>query len=228
LTWRRRPHRTRALPVRAWRGAPSPPPAAEARCRKVLAILARDGTRYAVYVEDPNTDPVIMALATPDGTCEVQIPKDRYDPFAVLAMVEGWEREPDPLWWRVAIADPGGRTVEVDTPSGYTLTDCHAYALRYHGPGCTVTPLAELPKPRASVNLDEALAAACEGTGITPETFRSLLSPEDIKDIEAGSIPDETLKGYAMSFTEAIRSGRIYGAGGPHSSLTRHCNGFLR
>jgi hypothetical protein len=32
-----------------------------------------------------------MALATPDGTCDVLIPKDRYDPFAVLATVQGWE-----------------------------------------------------------------------------------------------------------------------------------------
>jgi hypothetical protein len=23
-----------------------------------------------------------------------------------------------PLWWRVSIVEPGGRTVEVDTPSG--------------------------------------------------------------------------------------------------------------
>jgi hypothetical protein len=34
-----------------------------------------------------------MALATLDGTCEVLIPRDRCDPFAVLAMVEGWNRE---------------------------------------------------------------------------------------------------------------------------------------
>ena len=43
-------------------------------CRqKILAILARDGGRYAV-AEDHNTDPVFMALATPKLTCEVQIP----------------------------------------------------------------------------------------------------------------------------------------------------------
>jgi hypothetical protein len=67
-------------------------PASEARRQKVLALLARDGTRYAALVEDPNTDPVVMALATPAGTCDVLIPKDRYDPFAVLTMVEEWER----------------------------------------------------------------------------------------------------------------------------------------
>jgi hypothetical protein len=55
---------------------PLPLSAAEARRRKVLA-LARDGKRYAVYVEDPDTDPVIEALATPAGTCELLIPRDR-------------------------------------------------------------------------------------------------------------------------------------------------------
>lgn len=70
---------------------PPLPPEAEARRRRVLAIQARDGTHYAVLVEDPNTDPVILALATPAGTCELLIPRDRYDPFAVLAMMEGWE-----------------------------------------------------------------------------------------------------------------------------------------
>jgi hypothetical protein len=33
-------------------------------------VLARDGGRYAVAVEDADTDPIIRALATPDGTCE--------------------------------------------------------------------------------------------------------------------------------------------------------------
>jgi hypothetical protein len=75
-------------------------------------------TDYAVLVEDPNTDPVGMALSTPDGTCDVLIPKDRYDPFAVLAIVKEREREaaePPPVWGRVVITEPGGRTVEVDT-----------------------------------------------------------------------------------------------------------------
>jgi hypothetical protein len=79
--------------VRAGQPDPLPPltPAQEARRQRVLAIQARDRTHYAVLVEDPNTDPVITALATPDGTGELAIPRDRYDPFAVLAMVEAWE-----------------------------------------------------------------------------------------------------------------------------------------
>jgi hypothetical protein len=82
-----------ARQVRAGQPDPLPPltPAQEARRQRVLAIQARDRTHYAVLVEHPNTDPVIMALATPDGTCDVLIPKYRYDPFAVLAMVEAWE-----------------------------------------------------------------------------------------------------------------------------------------
>jgi hypothetical protein len=81
-------------------GAPDPLPplsrAAEARRRKVLALLARDGGQYAVLVEDPNPDPIILSLATPDGTCEVLIPKDRYDPFKVMDTLKGWSARPPP------------------------------------------------------------------------------------------------------------------------------------
>ena len=73
-----------------------------------------------------------------------------------------------------------------------------------------MTPIAGLPKPRAPVDLDEVLAAACDGVaGITPELFRSLLSPEDVADIEAGAIAVETLTAYARSFAEGLASGRI-------------------
>jgi hypothetical protein len=65
----------------------------EVRRQKAFAMLGRDGGRYAVAVDDVGTDPVVMALATPDGTCEISIPRDGYDPFAVLAMVEGWNLE---------------------------------------------------------------------------------------------------------------------------------------
>ena len=123
--------------------------------------------------------------------------------------------DPGALWWRIAILEPGGRTVEVDTPSGWTLGEWQAYAARYHGDGCAVTPLVALPKPRAPVNLDEALGAACEGVaGITVEVFRSLLWSEDIKDIEAGGIPVETLRVYAESFAVGMRSRRIVVPGG--------------
>jgi hypothetical protein len=113
------------------------------------------------------------------------------------------------LWGRVAITEPGDRTVEVDSPSGWILPDWQAYAERYHGPGCAVTPIAGLPKPRAPVNLEQSLAGACEGVAITPEVFRSLLSREDLDDIEAGGIHRKTLGAYALSFAEGMRSGRI-------------------
>jgi hypothetical protein len=45
--------------------------------------------------------------------------------------------------------------------------------------------------------------------GITPDVFRSLLSPEDVGDIAAGTIHPKTLKAYALSFAEGMRSGRI-------------------
>lgn len=49
--------------------------------------------------------------------------KDRYDPFAVLAMVEGWggegqDAEAGRLWWRVPSRNLVAGTVEVDRPSG--------------------------------------------------------------------------------------------------------------
>ena len=81
-------------------------------------------------------------------------------------------------------------------------------------PTGSVTPIAGLPEPGVPVNLDETLAAACDGVGITPEVFRSLLSPEDLDDIAAGDIPVETLHAYALSFARGLRSGRIAGPSG--------------
>jgi hypothetical protein len=78
-----------------------------------------------------------------------------------------------------------------------------------------VTPISGLPKPQAPIKLDEALRAACEGVeGIAVEVFRSLLSPEDIDDIEVGDILPKTLHAYAESFAEGMRSGRIGVPGG--------------
>ena len=61
----------------------------EGRRRRVLAILAeRPGIRFAVVVDNPDTDPVIVALAIRDvGTCELAIPAANYDAFALLAMI---------------------------------------------------------------------------------------------------------------------------------------------
>ena len=48
-----------------------------------------------------------------------------------------------------------------------------------------------------------------------PAEFRSLLCPEDLADIEAGAIHPKTLKAYAQSFAEGIRSGRLVPAVAP-------------
>lgn len=71
-------------------GEPLPDPAMEGRRRRVLAMLAeRPGIRYAVIVDNPNADPVIVVLAIRDvGTCELAIPAANYDAFALLAMIE--------------------------------------------------------------------------------------------------------------------------------------------
>lgn len=71
-------------------GEPLPNPAMEGRRQRVLAMLAeRPGIKYAVVVDSPNTDPVIVALAIRDvGTCEFAIPAANYDAFALLALIE--------------------------------------------------------------------------------------------------------------------------------------------
>ncbi len=92
----------RAAAVVSQPGAPEetdalPDPAAEARHQRVLAMLAdRQSVRYAVLT-DTEADPeaVILALgirgAMPDGgivTCELRIPRAKYDPFLLLDLIE--------------------------------------------------------------------------------------------------------------------------------------------
>lgn len=62
---------------------------ADPRRQTVLAMLAEQpGTRYAVVVVDPDADPVIVVVAVRDvGTCEIAIPADRFDPFALLEIL---------------------------------------------------------------------------------------------------------------------------------------------
>jgi hypothetical protein len=73
-----------------------------------------------------------------------------------------------------------------------------------------VNVIAGLPKARAPVNLDEAIRAACERVeGITAEVFRSLLSPEDVADIEAGGIHPKTLHAYGLAFAVLGRGGSV-------------------
>lgn len=55
----------------------------------------RPGIKYAVAVDNPDTDPVILTLAIrramPDGatvTCELRIPLEKYDPFLLFDLIE--------------------------------------------------------------------------------------------------------------------------------------------
>ena len=62
----------------------------EGRRQRALAMLAGTRGRYAV-VTDTETEPeaVILALAIRDiGTCELRIPRARFDPFLLLELVE--------------------------------------------------------------------------------------------------------------------------------------------
>ncbi len=69
---------------------PLPDAAMEARRQRVLAMLAqRPGIRYAVVVDNPDTDPVIVALGIRgQATCELRIPRAKYDPFLLLDLIE--------------------------------------------------------------------------------------------------------------------------------------------
>ena len=62
----------------------------EQRRAGVLAMLhANADIRYAIEINEPDTDPVTMLLAIRDvATCEVKIPQVNYDPFQVLALIE--------------------------------------------------------------------------------------------------------------------------------------------
>ena len=64
--------------------------AMEARRQRVLAMLdERPDTRYAVLVDDPDTDPVLLTLAIRgQAACEFTIPAAKFDPFELLAMLD--------------------------------------------------------------------------------------------------------------------------------------------
>ncbi len=65
--------------------------ATEKRRQKVLAMLAENPAAQRTFLTDSETDPnnVIVALAIRHvGTCEMTIPRDRYDPFQMLTIFE--------------------------------------------------------------------------------------------------------------------------------------------
>ena len=66
-----------------------PDPAAEGRRQRVLAMLAHNPALRLAVVCDGHGDPVPVAVAIRDkGTCEVLIPAARFDPFALLDLIE--------------------------------------------------------------------------------------------------------------------------------------------
>jgi len=49
----------------------------------------RPDTRYAVLVDNLDTDPVLLSLAIRgQATCELGIPAAKFDPFELLAMLD--------------------------------------------------------------------------------------------------------------------------------------------
>lgn len=60
------------------------------KASSVVRALEHDpALRFAVEVANGDSDPVVLAVAIRDaGTCELLIPKDRYDPFAIIALIE--------------------------------------------------------------------------------------------------------------------------------------------
>lgn len=83
-----RAHKSEILATLA--AASLPDPAMEARRKRVLDMLAeRPGIKYAVVVDSPDTDPVILALAIRgQATCELRIPREKFDPFLLLDLIE--------------------------------------------------------------------------------------------------------------------------------------------
>ena len=62
----------------------------DARRQKVIAMLeAAPGTRYAVFVADASTDPVVVAVGIREiATFEMKIPHKYYDGMALLELIE--------------------------------------------------------------------------------------------------------------------------------------------
>ena len=69
--------------------ADTPDPATEARRQRVLTMLADNPALRLAVVCDGAGDPVPVAVAIRDkGSVEILIPAARFDPFALLELVE--------------------------------------------------------------------------------------------------------------------------------------------
>jgi hypothetical protein len=78
---------------------PKPETGPQAPRPKVLAMLeSRPVNQYAFIVEDAASDPVIVAVAIRGvGTCELLIPRDRYDPFKVMELIKELDSSEHPF-----------------------------------------------------------------------------------------------------------------------------------
>ena len=77
-----------------------------------------------------------------------------------------------------------------------------------------VTPIAELPKPRAPVNLDEAIRDACEKVGASPRRSSDPCCLPRTWRTSRRAPSTKTLRAYAQSFAEGILVGRGWSRGG--------------
>ena len=70
---------------------PLPDPATEARRQRVLELLAANTSARYALVTDSECDPeaVLLTLAIRGrATCELRIPREKYDPFLLLGLIE--------------------------------------------------------------------------------------------------------------------------------------------
>lgn len=68
-----------------------PDPVAEARRQRVLSMLAENrGITYAALTDcESDPDAVLLTLAIRErATCELRIPRDKYDPFLLMTLIE--------------------------------------------------------------------------------------------------------------------------------------------
>ncbi len=71
-------------------GIPMPEPSCDRRQRVLAMLTARPDIQYAIVTDSaPETDSVVVALAIRDvGTCELAIPRTKYDGVLLLDLIE--------------------------------------------------------------------------------------------------------------------------------------------
>jgi hypothetical protein len=91
-----RAHKAELIELLRARDDPLPDPAMEARRQRVLAMLAQNPRIKRAIITDTEADPdnVIVTIGIRDGaTCDLAIPKTRYDAFLLLKVIEAQYQE---------------------------------------------------------------------------------------------------------------------------------------